>query len=150
MIDIRCYPKPTEDFKRLDDMLNDYYYNEFGESALKYLEINSLKNMDEFFIAYDGEDAAAIICLNDYGEGTGELKRLFVKSEHRRKGLANYMIKHCEDIAIERGYKRMVLETGVDMPYALALYEKNGYTLIENFGNYEGDDLCCCLEKSLK
>ena len=149
MIDIRHDDFPNEDFKRLDSLINDYYYERFGEESLKYHEINSLKHMDEFFIAYEGNDAIAIICLKKFDEKTGELKRLFVMPEYRRTGIAMQMITFSEEKAKEIGYKEMVLETGVKMPEAIRLYKKAGYAMVDNFGDYIGDDITCCMKKVL-
>ena len=149
MIDIRHYDFPNEDFKRLDNLLNDYYFDNYGEVSLKYHEINSLKHMDEFFIAYDNDEAIGIICVKKFDEKTGELKRLFVMPEYRRAGIAMQMISCGEEKAKEIGYDEMVLETGVEMSQAIDLYKKAGYIMVDNFGDYIGDDITCCMKKSL-
>ena len=149
MLEIKRFDSPNEDFERLDALLNDSYVERFGDIALKYFEINSLKNMDDFFIAYDGDIAAAIICLKKFDEETGEVKRLFVSPEYRRTGLAMKMIKCCEERAKEIGYNSMMLETGAKMPEAIELYEKNGYNRIDNFKEYIGDDETYCMKKNL-
>jgi putative acetyltransferase len=41
------------------------------------------------------------------------------------------------------------LETGLKQPEAIRLYEKNGYKLILNYGQYIGMDNSVCFEKVL-
>ena len=46
-------------------------------------------------------------------------------------------------------YKKTVLETGLKQPEAIALYKKNGYTVIPNYGQYAGVENSVCFEKML-
>jgi len=56
-----------------------------------------------------------------------ELKRTYVKSELRGKGLGQLLLQHCIDSAREIGYQKMFLDTHLDMGPAIALYRKNGF-----------------------
>jgi len=51
--------------------------------------------------------------------------------------------------AVELGYGRCVLETGLRMPDAVAVYTKKGYGRMENFGQYVGMENSVCFEKVL-
>jgi hypothetical protein len=42
------------------------------------------------------------------------------------------------------------LETGKKQPEAIRLYEKNGYKLIPNYGQYAKIDNSVCFEKDIK
>ncbi|GEL22774.1 N-acetyltransferase [Pseudonocardia sulfidoxydans NBRC 16205] len=68
--------------------------------------------------------------------GVAEMKRLYVRASHRRRGLARLLLHAAEDRAREAGYTRIVLETGVRQPEAIALYETEGYTPVAGFGYY--------------
>ena len=48
------------------------------------------------------------------------------------------------------GFEKCILETGKRQPDAIALYKKNGYNLIENYGQYIGMENSVCFEKLLK
>ncbi|NLF05492.1 MAG: GNAT family N-acetyltransferase [Actinomycetales bacterium] len=84
-----------------------------------------------------------------FGEGVGELKRMYVVPEHRRKGLSRIVLRELEKIALERGLRRLVLETGVLQPEAIGLYVTEGYLLIDNYHPYEDEDSSRCFAKSL-
>ncbi|WP_407644578.1 hypothetical protein [Croceimicrobium hydrocarbonivorans] len=43
----------------------------------------------------------------------------------------------------------MILETGINQPEAIRLYEKNGYQRIPNYPPYEGVETSYCFEKVL-
>jgi len=50
----------------------------------------------------------------------------------------------------ELGYEKCILETGKKQPEAIALYKKNGYKLIPNYGQYAEVENSVCFEKEMK
>jgi len=58
-------------------------------------------------------------------------------------------LKNVEQWYKELGIKKCVLETGKKQPEAIALYKKNLYNIIPNFGKYEGVENSVCFEKEL-
>ena len=109
----------------------------------------------EFFVLYhNGEPAgcAGVQFFNDEVEpdgAYGELKRMYVRDEFRGSGYAKQLLKHVEELAVEKGVSKMRLETGIHQPEAVGLYEKSGYHRIPPFGNYWDDPLSLCYEKRL-
>jgi putative acetyltransferase len=71
------------------------------------------------------EDARA----SDIGaERFGELKRLFVRPDYRRMGVARALMDRSAAEARERGYDSLVLTTSAEMmPLAQHLYDELGY-----------------------
>lgn len=78
-----------------------------------------------------------------------EIKRMYVASGLRGRGLARAMLLHLELTAAEAGAEVVVLETGMKQPEAIGLYESSGYTPITPFGHYQDSPLCRCFAKSL-
>jgi GNAT superfamily N-acetyltransferase len=104
-----------------------------------------------FVIGYvDGEPVA---CggwrVNDELDGAAEIKRMYVVDSARGKGLSRLVLAHLEATAREAGLLRMVLETGLRQPEAIALYTSSGYGRIENFGVYRDHPESRCYGKSL-
>jgi GNAT superfamily N-acetyltransferase len=84
-------------------------------------------------------------------EGTiAEIKRMYVDPPARRRGVARRILVRLEDAAREFGYRSVRLETGRKQPEAIALYESAGYEHIESYGEFKGDPLSVCFEKSLR
>jgi len=52
--------------------------------------------------------------------------------------------------AAELSYEKCILETGKKQPEAIALYKKNGYKLIPNYGQYAEIENSLCFEKVIK
>lgn len=84
-----------------------------------------------------------------YGEGYGELKRMYVRPEWRRRGLARQVLAGLERIAVENGLRRLVLETGVRQHEAVGLYRSSGYRRIRNFGPYTDVPTSICYARWL-
>ncbi|MFV8325254.1 GNAT family N-acetyltransferase [Flavobacterium sp. ZS1P14] len=80
---------------------------------------------------------------------TAEIKRMFVHSNFRGKGIALHILNQLELWATELNYSKCILETGKRQPEAIKLYQKSGYSVIPNFGQYENVISRICFSKSL-
>jgi len=103
-----------------------------------------------FFVAL--ADGAPVGCgavrLGD--DGAAELKRMYVKPDHRGAGVGRALVEALEGAARELGATRVVLETGIHQHPALALYERLGYARIPVFGEYlRSPDTSVCMGKNL-
>jgi ribosomal protein S18 acetylase RimI-like enzyme len=78
-------------------------------------------------LAMDGDEPAGCVGLRDIGEGTCEMKRLYVAPGSRGKGLGKHLIEEVIVRAERLGYRRMVLDTLPLMTGALALYRQFGF-----------------------
>jgi GNAT superfamily N-acetyltransferase len=81
--------------------------------------------------------------------GVAEIKRMYVAPAARRRGIARVLLERLEQEARALGARRVVLETGVRQPDALALYERAGYEPVEPWGEYVDSPLSVCLGKEL-
>jgi GNAT superfamily N-acetyltransferase len=81
--------------------------------------------------------------------GVAEIKRMYVSASARRRGLARLMLAELERTAVAAGVSRIVLNTGLAQPEALALYESSGYATIPGFGHYAAAPLARFYGKSL-
>jgi len=71
-----------------------------------------------------------------FGDGFAELKRMYVRDRARGNGVAQALVARLEAEAVERGYKRLTLETGDVLHAAIRLYERAGFTGCAAFGDY--------------
>ena len=65
-----------------------------------------------------------------------ELKKLYVIPEARRQGVANLLISHTEQVAMDEGVTQLRLETGMTLYASHRLYARLGFTRCEVFGNH--------------
>jgi len=82
-------------------------------------------------------------------ERTAELKRLYVRQGHRRRGHARRILHLAEARARALGYRHLVLETGLEQPEAMALYATEGYRAVPPYGYYRCAPLSRCFAKDL-
>lgn len=119
-------------------------YHEF------YAQYNKSDDIKHVVVAYDGDEAVGCGAIKHYEDGVVEVKRMYVLSNQRGKGIAAQVLKELEQWAVELGYTKAILETGKKMPEAIGLYKKSGYVITPNYGQYAGVDDSVCFEKILK
>jgi len=83
------------------------------------------------------------------GDGSGEIKRMFVAGAARGRGIARALLTAIDARAGALGLRTLQLETGPRQLGAIALYKATGYRVVPNFGQYIGDEFSVCMEKSL-
>lgn len=81
------------------------------------------------------------------GDGSGELKRMFVLPAWRGGGRARQLLAWLEDQGRARGCRTFRLETGIHQHEALAFYTGCGYQRRGPFGDYPDDPLSVFMEK---
>ena len=74
---------------------------------------------------------------------------MFVLPEYRGQDIGLQILKELELWALESNYAVCILETGKKQPEAIRLYQKAGYVLIKNYGQYENMENSVCMEKSI-
>ncbi|MGB3770895.1 MAG: GNAT family N-acetyltransferase [Rhodococcus sp. (in: high G+C Gram-positive bacteria)] len=82
--------------------------------------------------------------------GDAEIKRMYVRSHARGRGVARAVLDSIERSAVDAGRRRLVLETGLRQPEAIGLYTSSGYTpLTPKFGVYRDEEQSLCMVKEL-
>ena len=116
-----------------------------------------LPTADEFLVAWrradtDGtEQAVGCGALRLIEPGVGELKRMYVRPELRRRRLGGMILTALETTALGLGCHRLVLETGTRQVEAMALYQRHGFTQIPCWGEYVASaETSICLAKDLR
>ena len=72
-------------------------------------------------------DPVGCVCLRERSRDVSEMKRLYVRPEQRRKGLAMLLSTACVRQARAMGYQTIVLDTLPDMEAAHRVYESLGF-----------------------
>jgi putative acetyltransferase len=97
-------------------------------------------------------DDVAVGCgsLRELDGTTGEIRRMYVRRDHRRRHVGHALLLHLVAEGRRLGYHRLCLETGNKQPAAMALYEGFGFRRIEPFGEYASDPASVCYELLLE
>ncbi|MCF8449398.1 MAG: GNAT family N-acetyltransferase [Taibaiella sp.] len=138
------------DFRKLVAALDEDLAVRDGEEHSFFDQFNKLDQIKHVVVAYSGTEAVGCGAIKDYATGIMEIKRMYVPVEKRGQGFASLILKELEIWAKEMNYLRCILETGVKQPEAIALYKKNEYALIPNYGQYASVASSMCFEKVLE
>jgi len=139
-----------QDFINLVKQLDAYLAVKDGRDHAFYDQHNKLDKIKHVVVAYDNNQPVGCGAIKEYDSNTMEVKRMFTLPECRGKGIATKLLNELEKWTIELGYEKCILETGKRQPEAIALYKKNGYKSIPNYGQYTGMDNSVCFEKEMK
>ena len=145
---LRTDPKHT-DFIRLVKMLDSDLAVRDGKDHDFYAQFNKIDNLHYAVVAYFKDTPVGCGAMKEFDKDSMEIKRMFVLSEHRGRGFATLVLHELEKWASELYCSKCVLETGKKQPEAIALYKKNGYKSVPNYGQYVGVDNSVCFEKEV-
>ena len=120
-----------------------------GDEHSFYAQYNAIAAIKYAVVLYDDEVPVACGAIKQFDNESVEVKRMFVPSNYRGKGYATIVLDALENWALQLGYKNLVLETGLKQPEAISLYEKNGFSVIPNYGQYIGIENSVCFNKKL-
>jgi putative acetyltransferase len=107
------------------------------------LDLSGLQRPDVTFLSvWDGETLLAIGAIKELAADHGELKSMRTRKDNLRRGAATAMLNALLNLARERGYRRISLETGSGEAFepALALYRKHGFKSGDAFADYVGSE----------
>jgi len=122
----------------------------YEERQAIYDQYNKVPDLETVIVAYNENIAVGCGAFKAFDQASVEIKRMFVSVDQRGKGIATAILKELESWAAEIGYMKAVLETGNKQHEAIALYQKLGYSITDNYGQYIGLDTSICMSKSIK
>ena len=102
-----------------------------------------------FLVGYIDVEPVAMGGIRRLDDDTAEIKRMFVAPQWRGRGLSRLVLARLEELAADLGASRVVLETGLRQPEAMALYASAGYHRIAGFGHYRDEPLSASFAKVL-
>ncbi|MFZ6799319.1 GNAT family N-acetyltransferase [Undibacterium sp. Di24W] len=149
MITLKRSDSNNTDFQTLVVELDRYLAIMDGDEHTFYAQYNKSDGLKYVVVAYDGDAPVGCGAIKHYADGVMEVKRMYVAPSARGQGIASTVLKELEDWTIQLAYKTCLLETGVKQLEAIRLYQKSGYNIIPNYGQYQGVSNSICFEKML-
>lgn len=128
--------------KDLDEVLRlNLRCFENGENYTKHTfsYLLSQSNALCFQAAVKEGSMAAFLCVLVGKDGTAHITTIGVAPEHRRRGLAERLLKHLENTLAELRVGSVVLEVRVSNTAAQNLYKNCGYTVVQRLAGYYND-----------
>ena len=123
-LNLRCF-KAGENYTKYTF---SYLLNE--PNCLSYRAVTAERQMVGFVFIMMSED------------GAGHITTIGVAPEHRRRGLADKLLRYAERALQKRGVKTLMLEVRASNFSAQNLYRKFGYTIVQRLPKYynNGED----------
>jgi GNAT superfamily N-acetyltransferase len=149
MLAIKRTSSMNQDFVSLVKELDTYLKVTDGEEHEFYNQFNGIEKLNHCIVAYLENQPVGCGAFKKYDAVSIEIKRMYLKPNHRGSGIAFKILNSLEIWAKEMDKKRAVLETGKRQVEALKFYQKSGYQNIPNYGQYIGMDNSQCFEKIL-
>lgn len=92
------------------------------------------------WVAWADGQPVGCVAIQELAPDTAELKRMFVRPDARRRGVARRLTEHAIAVATARGFRRLRLGTLETMDAAQRLYEGTGFRQVEPYRAVEFGD----------
>lgn len=138
--------------RTLIEALNAELSSRYPEDGATHFRLDAdevAEGQGAFLVASRAEKLVGCGAVRRLEAQTGEIKRMYVSPEERGNGVGRALLAALEAEARALGIARLLLETGVRNPEAIALYERAGFSHIAPFGEYVDSPLSVCMGKDL-
>ena len=149
MATIKRTTSDDPDFQTLVVLLDRDLAIRDGDEHDFYHQFNKIDSIKHAVVAYIGGVPVGCGAFKEYESGTVEIKRMYTLPKHRGKRIAAEILTELEHWAAELHYTACILETGKKQPEAIRLYERSGYSLTPNYGQYAKVENSVCMMKGL-
>jgi GNAT superfamily N-acetyltransferase len=137
------------DFQSLVALLDaDLAIRDGAEHAF-YAQFNKTDKIKYVILVYQNNIPIACGAIREWAIGVMEIKRMFVMPDFRRQGFAQTVVSNLESWAKELGFVTCILETGKNQPEAISLYQKIGFQITANYGQYVNVENSVCMQKKV-
>jgi putative acetyltransferase len=137
------------DFKNLVALLDAELAKRDGNEHAFYDQYNKIAGIRNTIVCYVENNPIGCGAFKQYNEEKVEIKRMYVLPEFRGQGIGLKIVKELEVWAAELNFQQCILETGKKQPEAIRLYQKAGYTITKNYGQYENVENSVCMMKKI-
>lgn len=116
------------------------------------LDLSGLRQPEiTFWTVWEDGELLGCGALKELDASHGELKSMRTAARHLRRGVGKALLLHILEVAKQRGYARLSLETGSTAGFVAAhkLYAEAGFVVGPAFADYKEDPFSVFMEKVL-
>ena len=137
------------DFQLLVRSLNQELSIRDGKDHMFYSQFNGIENLKNVVVAYVNDVPVGCGAFKTFDKDIVEIKRMYTNPEGRQKGVASAVLIELETWMKDLKVPKCILETGKNLPEAVALYRKFKYQIIPNYEPYQNTENSICFEKKI-
>ena len=149
MITLKRTTSDDLDFKRLTKLFDEFLIEIDGEERDFFAQFNNIY-INNVVVCYENDEAVGCGAFKEYEPNVAEIKRMFVSPKHRNKGIAKKILQELIHWSQEEHFTSAILETAQKLKPAIALYQKFGFEITPNYGQYINVESSVCMKKILK
>ena len=117
------FPEVIHLFSEHDNFIIDF----LGKDSLYYTRYSENENINEVWIAYCDDKPIGCAAYRKKSPGVGELKRMFIKSDYRGRGISKQLLAFVEEYAKQQGDHTLHIGTRITLEPAVTLYRTSGF-----------------------
>lgn len=149
-VEIRIEPPRQPAVLHLLAMSDAYMASLYPAESNHLVDVTVLEKPNvSFLVARNEGNIIGCCALVAAGDGTAEIKRMFVDPQARGLSIGKRMMEALVTTAQDLGLSAIRLETGISQPEAIGLYRKSGFFEIPPFPPYKPDPLSMFMEKTV-
>jgi putative acetyltransferase len=143
-------PDSTDALQLLSELDEELWRHPYPPQSRHAFSVEKLLRENvAFFVARLNAEPAACGGIKIFSGDYGEVKRMYVRTASRGRGLGKAILSHLAGYAQQQQISLMRLETGIYQVEAIRLYEGWGFKRRPPFGEYQKDPLSVYFEKRL-
>lgn len=115
---------------------DDYMMDFLGSDKNCYTRYSAAENIEKVWIAYEQNAPIGCVAYRTKSDDTGEVKRLFIRSEYRGNGISKALLSEVKNYAKALGCIKLFLDTRITLEPAVSLYRNFGFEITFQKGLY--------------
>lgn len=119
-------------FSEHDDFMMDF----LGNDKDCYTRYSTAESIEKVWIAYEKNMPIGCVAYRAKNNDTGEVKRLFIRSKYRGKGISKALLSEVKNYAKAQGCTKLFLDTRITLEPAVSLYRGFGFEITFQQGLY--------------
>ena len=149
MLSLKRTTSDNIDFQKLTRQFDEFLIDIDGDERDFFAQFNNIY-IQNVVVCYENEEAVGCGAFKEYEPNVAEIKRMFVNPNHRNKGIAKMILEELLHWSQQENYTSAILETATKLKPAIALYQKFGFEITQNYGQYKNVASSVCMKKILK
>ncbi|MBD5130743.1 MAG: GNAT family N-acetyltransferase [Ruminococcaceae bacterium] len=115
---------------------DDYMIDFLGDDKDCYTRYSAAENIEKVWVAFEDNTPIGCVAYRTKTDDTGEVKRLFIRSGYRGKGISKALLSEVKSYAKAQGCTKLFLDTRITLEPAVSLYRSFGFEITFQQGLY--------------
>lgn len=115
---------------------DDYMIDFLGDDKDCYTRYSAAENIEKVWVAFEDNTPIGCVAYRTKNDDTGEVKRLFIRSGYRGKGISKALLSEVKSYAKVQGCTKLFLDTRITLEPAVSLYHSFGFEITFRQGLY--------------